>query len=124
MSIHSTSIKGIESAGFDLVVQNAEHLINYIYTHTDNAPYSNAEIRVGLVVKILIKSNRNYPQDLLQPVINDIEELLTENIDNPDRHEGLSMELQLLNKFKELDDSISLNSIQLRESRKETINIL
>ena len=122
-ALHSTSTKGIESAGFDLIVQNAEHLIEYIYSHTDTAPYSNVEIRVGLVVKILIKSNRNYSQDLLKPVINDIEELLSLNIDNPKRHEGLSMELQLLNKFQELDDSISLNTVHQAQANSQSTGL-
>jgi hypothetical protein len=108
---HSTQVKGIESAGFDLIVQNAEHLIGYIYNHTNTRPYSDPEIRLGLVVKILLKSNTNYSRDLLQPVIDDIETLMSETED-PVRHTGLSMELSLLSKFLELDDSISLNTVQ------------
>ena len=110
--IHSTMVKGIGNAGFDLIVRNAEHLIKYIYNHVNTAPYSSPEIRVGLVVKILLRSNETYCKDLLQPVIDDISTLMSQSSSssNPERHKGLSMELSLVNKFIELDDSISLNT--------------
>ena len=115
--IHSTTVQGIANAGFDLIVRNAEHLIGYIYDHVNTAPYSNTEIRVGLVVKILLKSNETYGKDLLQPVIDDIEELMSSS--NPERHKGLSMELSLVNKFIELDDSISLNTTCIQQFGSE-----
>ena len=65
---------------------------------------------MGLVVKILLKSNETYGKDLLQPVIDDIEALMSESASDAGRHRGLSMELSLVNKFIELDDSISLNT--------------
>ena len=116
MSFHSTDVKGMDTAGFDLIVQNAVVLIKYIYQHTDISPYDNPEIRVGLVIKILLKSNTNYDSDLLVPVIEDVEkmmenkEYLQKTGNEVEKHIALSKELSLLNKFQELDDTLSLNT--------------
>ena len=116
MSYYSTEVKNIDRASFDLIVQNAETLIKYIYNHKQTDPYNRPEIRVGLVIKILLKSNENYGSELIQPVIEDIEmmmedkEYLASYDDSEERHLSLSKELSLLNKFKELDDTISLNT--------------
>lgn len=117
MSYFSTDVEGIREAGFDLMVQNAEHLIKFIYQNTDKSPYDNPEVRIGLVIKILIRSNTNYTADLLQPVVDDMQNLLSDQdylckFDDPsERRNALSKELTLINKFMELDETISLNTL-------------
>ena len=117
MSYFSTDVEGIREAGFDLMVQNAEHLIKFIYQNTDKSPYDSPEVRIGLVIKILIRSNTNYTADLLQPVVDDMQNLLSDQdylckFDDPsERRNALSKELTLINKFMELDETISLNTL-------------
>ena len=117
MSYYSTNVEGINDASFNWNVSNAEHLIAYIYSNKDEQPYNNPEIRIGLVIKILIKSNQNYSSDILQPVVDDLENLVNDtdylnSFDDPiSKKEALSKELSLINKYMELDETISLNTL-------------
>jgi len=111
-------VPGINHASFDLILRNAEHLINYIYQNKDSVPYNKPEVRVGLVIKILIKSDDiSYSSDLLQPVINDLEQLFDDDeyintFDDPvQKKRALSQELSLINRFIELDETMTLNSL-------------
>lgn len=115
--LYSTEIDGIGKAAFQLVVDNASHLIKYIYDNKNTKPYSDPEIRVGLVIKILIKSDTSYATGLLKPVIDDLEYLLSDREylqkfkDPVAKREALSKELSLLNRFLELDETMSLNTL-------------
>lgn len=115
-SYYSTDVDGINSASSVLIVENAEHLIRFIYSNTERLPYNKKDVRIGLVIKILVKSNSNYPADVLQPVVDDIQSLLSDSkylktFANPgERKDALGKELSLVNKFIELDDTISLNT--------------
>ncbi len=126
MSFYSTNVKNIKSASFDLIVQNAQTLIKYIYANKETSPYDVVEVRVGLVIKILLKSQENYESELLQPVIEDIENMMEDDEylkasgNSEERHLALSKELSLLNKFQELDDTITLNT-QIRHEVFENI---
>ena len=117
MSHYSTDIDGINEASFRLILDNAEHLIRYIYEHANSRPYDDAEISVGLAIKILIKSNETYSSELLQPIVDDLEDLINDNeyLDNFDdpisKKEALCKQLSLINKFMELDETISLNTL-------------
>lgn len=114
---YSTDSEGIDRASSTLIVENAEHLIAYVYENKSTAPYNKPATRVGLVIKILVKSNTSYPADLLQPVIDDIQSMLTDskylsNCHNPqERKNALAKELSLVNKFVEFDDTVSLNTL-------------
>lgn len=118
-SIYSIDVSGIKDATAMLIDDNAETLIRSIYLNSAREPYDKPDVRVGLVVKILIKSSRHYSADLLRPVVEDIEQLLVDDdylytFKNPAaRKEGLSKELSLVNKFIELDDTLSLNTLNL-----------
>lgn len=115
-SYYSTDVDGINNASSDLIVENAEHLIRHIYDNTDRSPYNKRDVRIGLVIKILVKSSTNYPTDVLQPVVDDIQALMADSkylrtFANPgERKDALGKELSLVNKFIELDDTISLNT--------------
>lgn len=118
---YSTEYPGINQAAFDLIVHNAQTLLTYIYAHRDQKPYDQAEIRIGLAIKILIKSDRDsYDSQLLEPIIEDLENLLADKaylaqFSNPKlKHEYLSKQLVLISKFKQLDDTISLNTLSIR----------
>lgn len=114
----STETRGIDNASTELIIENAEHLIEYIYANKTKMRYSDPEIRIGLTLKILLKTNKCFERDLLIPVIEDIEYLLENSgylrlFNNPDaRKEGLSKELLLVNKYIELSDTITLNRQQ------------
>jgi hypothetical protein len=118
MSYYSTDVEGIDNASSLLIVENAAHLITYIYNNTNNETYKKRDVRVGLVIKILVKvkSNSNFPASVLQPVVDDIQALMADHhylasFKNPsDRRCALVKELSLINKFIELDDTISLNT--------------
>lgn len=116
--LYSVDTPGIKQASACLLLENADHLIRFIYANTDRPPYDKPELRVGLSIKILIKSsNQGYSGDLLDPVLADLQELLTNEEylkqfkDPIARREALSKELSLINKFKELDETISLNTM-------------
>ena len=118
-SYFSVNTAGIKDASFDLIVLNAEHLISSIYANRMHPPYNRREIRVGLVIKILLRSTRNYSGELLQPVIDDLENMLSdENYIKKNggqmKRSAISKELSLLRRFVECDDAISLNTLQNR----------
>jgi hypothetical protein len=105
----------IEKYANILLIDNAQNLINYIYQNTTSDPYTNPEIRIGLAIKILLKTDNYFDIVVLQPIINDIEflmnneEYLAEFANPEERLQNLTNELILINKYKELSDTISLN---------------
>jgi len=105
----------IEKYANILLIDNAQNLINYIYQNTTSDPYTNPEIRIGLAIKILLKTDNYFDIVVLQPIINDIEflmnneEYLAEFSNPEERLQNLTNELILINKYKELSDTISLN---------------
>ena len=111
----STEVPGLDAASNTLIVSNADKLIMFIYENKTKLEYSDPEIRVGLVLKILLKANNYFEIDLLRPVIQDIEYLYTNEsylrlFSSPEeRKKCLSKELILVNKYIELSETISLN---------------
>lgn len=111
----STEVPRLDVASNNLIVSNADKLILYIYDNRDKIEYSDPEIRIGLTLKILLKANNYFEIDLLRPVIEDIEYLLTNEsylrlFNSPEeRKKCLSKELILVNKYIELSETISLN---------------
>ena len=110
----STEVPKLEIASAQLIIDNAATLIMYIYNNKKK--YTDPEIRVGLTIKILLKVESCFDIDLLKPVINDIEYLLTNEtylnlFSNPALiKECLYKELLLINKYMELSETISLNT--------------
>lgn len=98
-----------------LLIDNAQNLINYIYEHITEFPYNDPEIRVGLSIKILLKTDNSFDVVILKPIITDIEYLINNEeyinkFENPEeRLKNLTNELILVNKYIELSSTISLN---------------
>jgi len=115
---YSTDNPKISEAVTSLLIDNVASLINYIYSNQEIEPYNNPEIRIGLSIKILLKTNNKYYDIIvLQPIINDINNLMN----NPEylstfenqneRLNCLAKELILINKLIELSETITLNKL-------------
>ena len=112
---YSSENPEVELATSDLIIENANYLLSYIYSNIDKKPYDDPEIRIGLSLKIILKTNITYDRSLMQPIIDDIEYLLGNEeyftyFKNPEKRKAkLNNELILINKYIELSDTISLN---------------
>lgn len=68
----------VKTATQQLILDNAEHLIKYIYDNKDKHPYDDPARRVGLALKTLLKLNTDGQPingDVLEPVIEELQEL-------------------------------------------------
>ncbi len=114
---YSSELSGLDNIANELILQNAEHLVNYIYQHSHEIPYDRPEVRVGLCIKILINSKQTYKPELLSWIVDDIETLLSNEQHMKQykikmkRADALTQELSLINKLLDLDDTISLNTL-------------
>ncbi len=103
----------IEEATDKLFCDMSEIILEYIYNNKHI--YISPEIRVGLSLKILCKSTQTYNNILLNKIIGDINDMLSDEsylhkFENPmQRYNELNNELLLINKYKELSDIVSLN---------------
>ena len=109
MTTNTFNLPQVNDATVELIGHNAVHLINYIYAHKDRAPYSDALTRVGLVLKMLLKSNRDMDIQTLSPTIDDLTVLINEAVDPGTRRTYLD-ELKYLRSCALNDDLISLNT--------------
>lgn len=115
---YTVELENVKSATADLVANNAELLIRYIYDHREQVPYETAEVRVGLVMKTLLKATGTYSSELMNQVIDDIKDLLNDRkylqtFASPgERKAALNYELSFINKYIQLDDLISLNTLR------------
>jgi len=115
---YTVELENVKNATADLVANNAELLIRYIYDHKEQVPYETAEVRVGLVMKTLLKATGTYSSELMNQVIDDIKDLLNDRkylqtFSSPsERKAALNYELSFINKYIQLDDLISLNTVK------------
>ena len=87
--MHTFTQQEVNLATNDLIGHNAEHLITYIYNHLEHPPYNKVEVRIGLVVKILLKATENnedgnckiIDSSILAPVIDDVTGLISRTED-------------------------------------------
>jgi hypothetical protein len=107
---HSFELTEVKEATMKLISDNADHLINYIYTHKDTSPYNVPLIRVGLVMKTLLKTDKTVKSDTIEPVITDILDLISGTKD-PRFTEIYQEELRFLKSCSILDDMITLNGV-------------
>lgn len=113
---YSTELNNVKDATADLVANNAGYLIEYIYNNKTTSPYNNAEVRVGLVIKTLLKASGVFPSELMTQVVDDINDLVSDRdylsqFNSPsERKSALQYELSFINKYIQLDDLISLNT--------------
>jgi len=107
-------LDSVNNATTVLMTQNASYLINFIYNNTSFEPYNDRQIRVGLVLKMLLKSNEDTFTDginmgIMAPVLDDMATLIREAPDNKAR-DILTEELKYIQSRTLLDDLISLNT--------------
>lgn len=114
---YTTELSSVKDATADLIAKNAEYLIQYVYDHRNTIPYNHAEIRIGLVIKTLLKASGHFSSVLMTPVVDDIMDLVHDTVylktfPLPDkRKQALMNELTFINKYIQLDDLVSLNTL-------------
>lgn len=109
---HTFELPEVNEACVQLISENAELLINYIYQHTDREPYNNQVTRVGLVLKTLLRSGNDsvtINATVIEPVTCDLKELIAGTTDTYERT-IYTEELKFLRGCTLLDDLISLNT--------------
>jgi hypothetical protein len=80
-----------------------------------NSIFQNVEVRIGLCIRILAKTNRYYDEKLINLILDDIEYLRKESDyllsfkDPKARKAALNEEYALVQGFIDMDDTISLN---------------
>ena len=109
---HSFELPEVKEATLKLITDNAEHLINYIYINKAIQPYNKSNVRVGLVIKTLLKTDSNtspIKSATIEPAINDLLALISETKD-PRVIAVYQEELRFLKSCTILDDMITLNT--------------
>ena len=109
---HSFELPEVKEATLKLITDNAEHLINYIYANPSKEPYNKSPVRVGLVIKTLLKTDsatKPIKSTTIEPAINDLLSLISETKDQ--RVIAVYQEeLRFLKSCTILDDMITLNT--------------
>lgn len=95
-----------------MITDNAEYLVKQVYASREKEPYNDKLTRVGLVMKVLLKSgisDNQVSKEVLDPVIADVEELIdeTEDVVQKDLY---SKELRYLLQHTLFDDILTLNA--------------
>ena len=110
---HTFERPEIKQATLDLITRNAEHLIGYIYANSSEEPFTSRSVRVGLVLKVLLRTDSErtiaVTRDVIEPAIADMEALLEAERD-PDTEAVYRKELNFLNHCTMLDDIVTLNA--------------
>lgn len=111
----------LDEATFKLLEDNAETLINYIYDDENHQSlFGNPEVRIGLSIKIIHKLRPPLDETILRPILNDIEMLMgsreyLESTGDPDKRlKCLEEELQFVQRYIDFDDTITLNTEQIK----------
>jgi hypothetical protein len=107
--MNTFNLAEVNNATDMLIGQNAEYLINYIYEHQKIEPYVNPVIRIGLALKILLKSNKEFTITTLSPTIDDLTLLINSSPDSELRKTYID-ELKYVQSCTLNDDLISLNT--------------
>lgn len=110
---HTFKLPEVAEACVELISENAEHLINFIYQHADRAPYNNARVRVGLAIKIILKPGEDtevvLEPTVLEPVMQDLDELIR-SAETQTERKIYTDELRYIRDCTIRDDLISLNT--------------
>ena len=108
---HTFELPEVTRATAQLISDNAEYLIRYIYKN--NEAYSDPVIRVGLVIKILLRGGEDAstPVDttILDPVMRDLNDLVS-HASNQIVRQIYTDELKFVRSCAISDDLISLNT--------------
>lgn len=114
---HTFELEDVNNACVQLISDNAESLINYIYDNTDKEPYNNPVTRIGLVLKTLLRSGGEsvtIKANVIEPATDDLQNLIT-GCENLVQQKIYTDELKFLRSCTLLDDLISLNTVALNE---------
>lgn len=109
---HTFELESVNNACSQLISDNAQHLIRYIYSHQQDYPYNDPKTRVGLVLKTLLKTGNEVAtvkSDAIEPAIKDLTKLINESPSQSERN-VYTDELKFLGSCTILDDLISLNT--------------
>jgi hypothetical protein len=108
--------KVIQYATMRLLESNFPHFVHYIYSHRNSEIFDDPETRVGICIKLLHSLDMRYDEQLLQPIMDDIELLMNSEShleateDSERRLKCLEEELRHVQKYIDMDDTISLNT--------------
>ena len=109
---HTFELVEVREATLKLISDNATHLINYIYDNKTKVPYNSQQVRIGLVMKTLLKTDTNSQainSATLDLVINDLSNLISCTQDSR-LTDVYTEELRFLRSCTILDDMITLNT--------------
>jgi hypothetical protein len=107
--MNTFNLKSVNEASEELIGQNAEYLIKYIYEKKTVHPYTDPLIRIGLALKTLLKAHCEIPLSTISPVMDDLTEIINQATDPAIRKVYLE-ELKFLQSCSINDDLISLNT--------------
>jgi len=108
--------KVIQYATMRLLESNFPNLVHYIYSHRNSEIFDDPETRVGICIKLLHSLDMRYDEQLLQPILDDIEFLMDSeshlaSTEDPERRiKCLEEEFRHVQKYIDMDDTISLNT--------------
>lgn len=114
---HTFELAEVNDACGLLISENAESLIDFIYQNTDRTPYDNPVIRVGLVLKTLLRSGNDSAKvgaASIEPATKDLSDLLVNSTSAIER-KIYTDELKFLRSCTMLDDLISLNTMTIEK---------
>lgn len=108
----------IRKATLKLLEDNSLELLQYIYEEDkhDKDIFGHPEVRVGLSLKILNNLRTSIDVSLIKPIIKDIEflidsQLYLESTGNPEkRKKCLEEELQFVQRYLDIEDTLTLNT--------------
>lgn len=109
---HSFERPEVGTACAELISRNAEYLINYIYDHTEEPPFNDPYIRVGVVLKTLLRSGNDsvvVNSNVIEPATQDLTDIVANTTTQVERSIYIE-ELKFLRTCTLLDDLISLNT--------------
>jgi hypothetical protein len=106
---HTFELPEVKEATMKLIADNSTHLINYVYQHRTESPYDSALVRVGLVMKTLLKTDKTVSHEIIEPAVNDLLTIISETLDFRLK-EVYTEELRFLKSCCILDDMITLNT--------------
>tara|TARA_R100001163_G_C5054382_1_gene190925 strand:+ start:1315 stop:1821 length:507 start_codon:yes stop_codon:yes gene_type:complete len=108
----------INQATIRLLEIKIKDLLEDIYdTQNDSGIFGHPEVRIGLSLKLLHNLRVSLDKSIIQPIIDDIENLmespeyLESTGDSERRLKCLQDELDFVHRYIDLDDSITLNTI-------------
>lgn len=110
---HTFELPEVGDACAVLISRNAEHLINNIYENSTVEPFDNPVVRVGLVLKTLLRTGNESAKvsaDCIESATADLSELIS-NAETAVERKIYTDELKFLRSCTLLDDLISLNTV-------------